>query len=96
MNIYYGLFTVYIGISMATSIFVGNAIGEGNVTLARLYAKVSIVFILMITFVMVVTITIWKSFIVSFYTSNNEIQTSAESALGVFCLAIIPDSILFS
>lgn len=96
MNIYYGLFTVFIGISMGTSIFVGNSIGEGNVLLAKLYAKVSIIFILLITLAMVITITLWKSFIVSFYTSNDEVQSSAEAALGIFCLAIIPDSILFS
>jgi Na+-driven multidrug efflux pump len=35
MNIYYGLFTIFIGISMTTSIFVGNAIGEGNVEVAK-------------------------------------------------------------
>ena len=73
MNIYAGLFTLYVGLSISTSIFVGNAIGQFNIPLGRLYTKISMLTILALSIILASILFGLRTTITSFYTSEGDI-----------------------
>lgn len=96
MNIYAGLFTLYLSISIATSIFVGGAIGANNSVQAKLYTKCSIILVVGVTAVMILILALARDSIVGFYTSDETIKAMAINALGIFCVALVPDCVIYS
>ena len=96
MNIYAGLFTLYLSISIATSIFVGGAIGANNAPQAKTYTKCSIILVVMVACFMILVLALGRETIVGFYTSDEDIKEKAIQALGIFCVALIPDCVIYS
>jgi len=96
MNIYAGLFTLYLSISIATSIFVGGAIGANNAQQARIYTKCSVILVVGVTAAMILILALARDDIVGFYTSDEDIKAKAIAALGIFCIALVPDCVIYS
>ena len=96
MNIFAGFFTVYLSISIATSIFVGQSLGMGQIKQGRMYTKVSVILISIVTVVCILILVLARGKIVGLYTSDEDVQYKAIHALAVFCIALVPDSIIYS
>lgn len=96
MNIFAGFFTIYLSISIATSIFVGQSLGMGNIKQGRIYTKVSVFLISCVTVMCILVLVLARDKIVALYTTDADIQYKAIHALAVFCIALVPDSIIYS
>jgi multidrug resistance protein, MATE family len=96
LNIYIGYFTVYISISIATSILVGGCVGSENIEQAKRFARTSIYLILSLSAVLICITLFFDEFIISLYTSEANVIVLALAAMAAFSLALIPDSIIFS
>jgi Na+-driven multidrug efflux pump len=70
MNIYAGAFTIYLSISIATSIFVGTSLGTGNIQQAQRFTRVSVILVLGVTGAILFVLALWSEQIVSFYTTS--------------------------
>lgn len=73
MNIFAGFFTVYLSISIATSIFVGQSLGMGQIKQGRMYTKVSVMLIGVVTVICILVLVLARDKIVALYTSDEDI-----------------------
>lgn len=96
MNIYACMFTLYMGASIAAGIFVGASLGENNIPKARRFAFVAELCIVTMTTTFASILFIFRSSIVSKFTSDTSIQAIATPAMAVLCFALIPDSLIFA
>ncbi len=96
MNLYAGFYTVYLAMSISTGIFVGQAIGNGNLHKARRYANVSQLTLVGLSIILMVFLLFMRDNILSLFTSDAEITLLAVECLGLFCLAMIPDALIFA
>lgn len=96
MNIYAGLFTLFLSLSIATSIFVGGAIGANNPEQAKKYTKCSAAIMVVVTIGMILVLIFARETIVGLYTTDETIKALAVSALGIFCVALVPDCVINS
>lgn len=64
--------------------------------MARLFARISIILILCVTAVLIIVVLALKDVIAEYYTSDEEVQELATAAMGIFALALVPDSIINS
>ncbi len=77
MNIYAGAFTIYLSISIATSIFVGTSVGNGNTQQAQRFTRVSVILVLAVTGLLILVLALWSETIVGFYTSSESVSELA-------------------
>jgi MATE family multidrug resistance protein len=96
MVIYAGIFIIFMGISIASSIFIGRCVGQFNIQAAKTFSKASLIYVLLLTLVMFVTLWVFNADIVALYTSDPEIQALAVNATYVLLVAVYPVAIVYS
>lgn len=73
MMVYAGIFIIFMGVSIACSIFVGKYVGESAIAPAKLYAKVSTIYGLALAIILDLFLWIYNEDIASYFSTDTEI-----------------------
>ena len=87
--LYYGI----LGISMGTTVYVGNAVGEKNIPLAILRCRVSIVFTVIFQITQIIIFYATDSFWPRIFTDDTDIIALVHQILPFVCLSLFPDAV---
>ena len=90
-NIISFLYQFPLGLSFATSNFVGNSLGERKPNVSKKYWLVSSVLVLIMTSVIMILMMIFRSQVPYIYTSESEVAAIVSSLMAYLCLMMFFD-----
>ena len=93
MNVWIVIYMVPLGISIAATTRVGNAVGSGNISLAKRNTFAAVILTVISQGIMIVLLYVTRNYWPLLFTNNEKVLAYLREIIPVVCLFLLPDGL---